>query len=115
MTLKIVETLDDIARDMCTPNRMHLLDLLKDEKVDILTESNVLEIKDEGVVIADKSGKRSILSADTVVLAIGLKSSDQLSETIRDKVPEVYAIGDCVEPRNVTNAIWEGFRTARLI
>ena len=113
--LTIVETLDDIARDMCTPNRMHLLQLLKDEKVDILTESNVLEIKDEGVVIADKSGKRSILSADTVVLALGLKSSDQLSETIRDKVPEVYAIGDCVEPRKVTNAIWEGFRTARLI
>ena len=113
--LTIVETLDDIARDMCAPNRMHLLQLLKDEKVDILTESNVLEIKDEGVVIADKSGKRSILSADTVVLALGLKSSDQLSETIRDKVPEVYAIGDCVEPRKVTNAIWEGFRTARLI
>jgi len=113
--LTIVETLDDIARDMCTPNRMHLLQLLKDEKVDILTGSQALEIKDEGVVIADKSGKRSILSADTVVLALGLKSSDQLSETIRDKVPEVYAIGDCVEPRKVTNAIWEGFRTARLI
>ena len=27
----------------------------------------------------------------------------------------VYAIGDCVEPRKVINAIWEGFRIARLI
>ena len=111
----IVEALEEIARDMCKPNRMHLLQLLKDEKVDILTESNVLEIKDEGVVIENKSGKRNTLSADTVVVAIGLKSNDELSEALRDKVPELYVIGDCVEPRKVINAIWEGFRTARLV
>lgn len=113
--LTIVEVLDEIARDMYPANRMHLLQLLKDEQVDILTETNVLEINGEGIVIANKSGQRSALSADTVVLALGLKSSDELSEALRDKIPELYVIGDCVEPRKVKDAIWEGFRTARLI
>ncbi len=35
----------------------------------------------------------------------------------RDKYKnsEIYSIGDCVEPRKLLNAIWEGFRSARLI
>jgi hypothetical protein len=49
------------------------------------------------------------------VLAVRLESNDALFEAVQGKVPEVYAIGDCVESRMVMQAIWEGFRTARLI
>ena len=55
------------------------------------------------------------MAADTVVFAVGLTPQRELIEALRDKVPEVYAIGDCVEPRKVINAIWEGFRTARVV
>ena len=113
--LAVVETLDSIARDMYKANREHLLKLLDDKEVDILTNAKVLEITDDGIIIADKYGKRSTLAADTVVLALGFKSDEILVEALRDKVPELYVIGDCVEPRKVINAIWEGFRTARLI
>lgn len=111
----IVEILDSIARDMYSPNRMHMLKLLAESNVKSLTETNVLEITDEGVAIADKDGKRSTLKADTVVLAIGLKPDGGLFGALKDKVPEVYASGDCVEARKVINAIWEGFGIARLI
>jgi len=50
-----------------------------------------------------------------VVLCCGFKPCNQLTEALKDKVPELYAIGDCVAPRKVINAIWEGFRIARLI
>jgi len=56
---------------------------------------------DKGVAIADKDGKRSVLEADSIVFAVGLKADDGLVEALQDKVPEVYAIGDCVEPRKV--------------
>ncbi len=111
----IVEILDSIARDIFSVNRMHLLKLLTEANVEILTDTRVLEITDGGIAIADKYGKRSIREADTVVLAVGLKPDRKLLETLKDKLPEVYAIGDCVEPRKVINAIWGGFRTARLI
>jgi 2-enoate reductase len=111
----IVEILDSIARDMYSINRMHILKLLSDVNVKILTDTRVLEITDEGVMISDKQDQRSILGADTVVLAVGLKSNNGLFKILSDKVPEVYLIGDCKEPRKVINAVWEGFRLARLI
>jgi thioredoxin reductase len=46
---------------------------------------------------------------------VGLQAEDELVEQVGEGVPEVYAIGDCREPRKVINAIWEGFRAARLI
>ncbi len=113
--LTIIEMLNGVMLDMYSANRMHLLKLLADADVNILTETKCLEIRDNGITIADKYGKRSTLEADTVVLAVGLKSNEGLLEALKDKIPEVYAIGDCVEPRKVINAIWEGFRTARLV
>ena len=80
----------------------------------LATGSRPLEILNEGVII-DMGGQRNTIAADTVVLALGFKPRDGLQENLQDKVPEVYAIGDCVEPRKVINAIWEGFRMARLI
>ncbi|MCD6300060.1 MAG: FAD-dependent oxidoreductase [Dehalococcoidales bacterium] len=112
--LTIVEILGSPARNMGEPDRMHLLKLLADINVRILLETRVSEIMDDGLVIVDKYGKQNKLSSDTVVLATGLKPNSRL-EALKGKVPEIYAIGDCVEPRKVINAIWEGFRIARLI
>ncbi len=105
----------DIAGDVFEANQQHLLKLLSDARMKVLTYTNTLGITDEGVTIADKSGNRSVLKADTVVLALGLEPDRRLFEALEGKLPEVYAIGDCVEPRKVINAIWEGFRLARLI
>ena len=113
--LTIVETLDSVARDMFEANRLHLLKLLADTNVEILTETSVAEITDDSVVIVNKYGKRSKLEADTVVLTVGFKSNRRLEEALKDKVPETHVIGDCVEPRKLLNAIWEGFLSARLI
>lgn len=118
----IVEILDRVLRDMVegwgnapNPNAIDLLRLLAESHMKISTSTNVLEITDTGLVIADAQGKRSTLEADTITFAVGMKPNTELQEALQDKLPEVYAIGDCVEPRLVLNAIWEGFRTARLI
>lgn len=111
----IIEILDDVMRDVFEANRMHLIKLLADHDVKILTQNRVLEIRDEGIIITNKRDGESALGADSIVLATGLKSDRKLFEALKDKMPEVYAIGDCVEPRKLINAIWEGFRTARLI
>jgi 2-enoate reductase len=111
----VVEVLGNIACDVFTTNRVVLLKLLDEAGVNIQVDTDVLEITNEGVIIADGNGKRDTLKAGTVVLAVGLKPDRRFLEGIQDKVPEVYAIGDCMEPRKVINAIWEGFRTARLI
>jgi 2-enoate reductase len=111
----IVEILDSVLGDLQPQSREHLLKLLADADVEVLTNTNILEITDEGIAIADKDGKRSILEADTVTLAVGFKPDDGLFKALDKKMPAVYNIGDSAEPRKVMNAIWEGFHTARKI
>jgi 2-enoate reductase len=111
----IIEILEDIARDMYSVNRMHLLKLLADRGVKILTETRVVEIGEQEITIVDKEDRPSTLKADTVVLALGLKPNSEPYESLVGKVPEVYPIGDCTKARKVINAVWEGFRLARLI
>ena len=111
----IVEMLDSVASDMYSVNRAHLLKLLDEANVHILTDTTVSEVTGKGVTITDRGGKRNTLDADTMVLSVGLKPDDKLLEALKDKVPEVYSIGDCVEPRRVIDTMREGFRLARLI
>lgn len=111
----IVEILDGVARDMFFVNRTHMLELLADNGVQILTQTRVAEITDEGVVIEDKDYKRTAIDVDTVAIALGLSPNRELEEALKDTVPETYAIGDCVGPRKVIDAVWEGFRFARLV
>jgi hypothetical protein len=35
--------------------------------------------------------------------------------SLKGKVPELYRIGDCVSPRKVDMAIWEGLKIGREI
>jgi hypothetical protein len=42
------------------------------------------------------------------VLAVGMKSERQLAEDLRG-MPEVHPIDDCTEPRNMREAIAEGY------
>jgi len=108
-----IATLPD---DMPWGNALDLVKLLDDNKVKILDNTQVLRITETGVDVANQQGKQVSLVADTLVIARGMKPTHgDLAETLRDKVPEVYPIGDCVRPRVVLNAIWEGYRTARLI
>ncbi len=103
--------------DPDSPNRSQLLEMLSQGNVEILTNTTVSEITDDGVIINNiKSGEKRELRADRVVLAVGLKSQDSLQQALLDKVAELHAIGACVQPGGkIIGAMWDGFRCARLI
>jgi len=73
-----------------------------------------LEIAEKGVYLAWEK-EWEFISADTVVLAVGLKPEDKLLEQLRRISSEIYAIGDCVDPRTALEAINEGAEVARKI
>ena len=52
---------------------------------------------------------------DSLVLAMGQRVEDALYMSLKGKVPELYRIGDCVAPRKVDMAIWEGHKLGREI
>jgi len=52
---------------------------------------------------------------DSLVLVMGQQVDDDLYMSLKGKVPELYRIGDCVAPRKVDMAIWEGHKIGREI
>lgn len=108
----IVEVLGKLAQDMMPVLRRALLDRLTEKGVTILTGTKVEEVIDSGLIIRDKDEKVRKLDVETVVLAIGAKSCQVTAKALKGKAPEIYVIGDCLEPRRIPEAVSEGFRVA---
>ena len=106
----VIEMLPDIAIDMETFSRIFLLERLTQKNVRLITNTKVKEITKNGVIIVNQ--REEILEADTVVLAVGSKPNTKLLEELEGKFPEVYAVGDCVEPRRCLEAIHEAWNVA---
>jgi mycofactocin system FadH/OYE family oxidoreductase 2 len=51
----------------------------------------------------------SIQDIDTVVLATGAKADDELYFALKGRVENLYRIGDCLAPRKLDHAIYEGY------
>jgi len=50
----------------------------------------------------------SIEGVDTVVLATGQKADDELYFALKGAVGDLHRIGDCLAPRKLDHAIYEG-------
>ncbi len=76
--------------------------------------SPAVEIRENGLYIV-YNNDLVFLPADTVVLAVGVKPERELAGQLKELLPAVYSIGDCVEPRDVMYAIREAAEIARRI
>ena len=84
----------------------------------VLTPGTELRaVEGSSVIVANVySGlERRIEGVDTVVLAAGSRSTDALYRALKGHVAELYAVGDCVAPRGVHQALLDATRIARAI
>jgi len=52
---------------------------------------------------------------DQVILAAPHQTNDELYFSLKGKVPKLYRIGDCLTPRRLDSAIYEGFKVGSLL
>ncbi len=111
----IVEMMGRLIPEMINPiSDMGLRSLVATNAVSVLTGTRLIEVSGRGATV-ETSGTREIIQADSVVLALGFRPEQSLLHGLEGKVPELRAIGDCVQPRRIINAMWEGYHTSRLI
>ena len=65
--------------------------------------------KDKVCITYEEEKKDIKIFADTVIIAAGYKSNQDLTKKLNGKIDELYKIGDCVEVRTALEAIHEGF------
>jgi NADPH-dependent 2,4-dienoyl-CoA reductase/sulfur reductase-like enzyme len=74
-----------------------------------------LTIEDKGLVIITKEGEKQTLQADSIVPTSPLSSNTEFLKRVEGKASEVYAIGDCQEPRMIVDAVADGWEIANKI
>jgi len=85
--------------------------------VTLTPHTDLVAVEGSAVVVANvyTRAERRIEGVDTVVLSMGSRSIDALYRALKGQVAAVHAIGDCVAPRGIHQAILEGTRVARLV
>ena len=81
----------------------------------ISTNTRLLRIEDDGVVVTDPDESERFIKADKVIIAIGTQSNNGLYNKIKTLGFETYQIGDCLEPRGAKDAIYESAVLGRKI
>jgi len=106
-----------IGYDMEIAHFIVLIDKLTKAGVQIHTHKLLQEVTDDGAVMVDlaRLGEKVRIEGDAVVIMGGLQPDTGLYEELKDKGLSVYAIGDCVQPRGIHEAIYEGHLIARSI
>jgi len=112
----VIEQKADIVTDLNPCNRDYLLKKFDELKIKVLTRTYVTSIYEKGIDVVDHEWNRYTIEVDNVVLAMGyVADSNLFKELKRIGKWQVYAIGDCVEPRVIRDAIYEGSSLAREI
>jgi 2,4-dienoyl-CoA reductase (NADPH2) len=111
----IVDTAEALGEGMIDFRLGLLLDWFNKKGVTTITGAKSMEITDKGLIVATKEGGRQVIEADSIVPATPLASNTGLLKSLEGKVPEIYAIGDCREPRMIVDAIADGWRIANKI
>jgi len=87
------------------------------KEVTLTPHTELVAVEGSAVVVANvyTRAERRLEGVDTVVLSMGSRSTDALYRALKGTVPALHAIGDCVAPRGIHQALLEGARVARAV
>jgi len=108
----ILEMREDIALDMEPRSRKFVISNLKGLNVKVMLNTEVSEITcDSGVKVRDKYKAEKLLEGfDTLVVSVGYRSYNPLSQALEAEGINTIAVGDCVKAGKIMEAIHAGFK-----
>ena len=106
----IVEMLPRIMNDVATTDLIAYSERIAKTDMKVLTVTRLERVTEKGAVVsARKQGERE-LEADTVILALGFRSCNELYQQLKAAGKEAYLVGDAVKPGKIFDAVHTGYR-----
>ena len=105
----IVEMKADLiaVTGVCLANSSYLRDFFEANKVPVHLETKLDEIREDGVTVTDKNGKKFDIPSDSVILSVGYKSAP-----LAAKGKKFHVIGDANKVGNLRTVIWQAWDVA---
>jgi 2-enoate reductase len=110
--IAVIEVLPDVLQKMKSIPREDLLKRIKGRGVDILTGTEAVLIEPGKVWIKDKEGNRYFMRVDSVILCVGSVSENSLLSPLKEKISEVYPVGEAEQTGNVGSALRSAAKVA---
>ena len=113
--VEIVTGLNWVGNDIAVPVWHHLYERLLGKGVVMSPMTGVSQIGEDFVDVyhvVNPTVTRTIQSVDTVVMAAGGQANDGLYRSLVGSVDELYAVGDCAQPRNIEMATYQAHKVA---
>ena len=111
----IVDSANALGEGMISHLKLQLFWWFRKKGVAMVPGVKPVAITENGLVVLTKEGYKQTIEADSVIPAIPMRPNTELFESFQGKVPEIYTIGDCSNPRLIADAIADGWKIANSI
>ena len=79
------------------------------ERLHVMTNSQVVEIRENGVVVENASGARSLVECDTMVMCVGTKPKAEEAESLHNLACYSRIVGDAKKSARMNEAVTDGY------
>jgi len=110
----IVETGPELGEWLVPERKTRLFYWFDKKGVERLTNVKLVKITKEGLTI-EKDGATRLLEADNIMPVLPFSPNKDLAEKLKDRVAEVYAIGDCDSPAVIPDATKAGWKVGNAL
>lgn len=111
----VVEMADTLAPGVWHQHINDIMPRLEEKNVEFYTSKKLTEIKEGEIVVEDKKGNSSQIATDYVVLSLGAKSENELYNSLRETVENLYIIGDAEKVGRIADATRSAFECVKKI
>lgn len=111
LDVNIVEMCDEIGKGVFQQCLKEDIDQLNDAKVSVYINAKLSSVK-EGKIIIEREGKCDEIKANSVVLAMGSLSDDELISEYKAVFDNLRIVGEVQGKGKIINAITDGFTKA---
>ncbi len=111
----IVDTGEELGKWMYPERKTRLFYWFDRKGVERIANAKLVEITKDGIIVDTEDTGKRFINADNVICALPFAPNLDLFDKLRDKVPEIYAIGDCQEPGLIPDSTSAGWRVGNAI
>ena len=109
----VIEMRDEVAADVAVEHRKYLMKDFDEYKIKKITGAKVSQFVEGGVnYVLEDGSEYEAHGFDSVVLAMGSRNYDPLSEEAKEIIKETFVIGDAVRARRALDATVEALDVA---
>lgn len=114
-TVTHVEILTKASRKIGPDTRLRLRNKLKALQVEVITDHKLVKILPESVVVEDAAGKQMVIDSEYVIIAMGIVAYNPLEKALKEKMDNVFVLGDALGYGSLGEAVRGGFENAYVL